>query len=297
MGKGTTEPIDGDVIMQATLRGHISFALSVLLPLGDVSLKALRLHLEWKLGSCLKERKLEIRRLAGLSLEQTAPILCAGDWEPIPFGSHVADRGRCLFSDLRDLPADGQWHDRPVIGNTCCKCLGCACWDLFCFTHGIRPDGKMPWEGLIGGEDSGNFACCSETGAGRHVPCCSMVGFEPAAAHEARHQMTACILDNIEAAGACIRATGQVKRFSADFVADVDDSPACYWCFDPGGVRLYVVVFAVDNVKSMFQDGCRASAIMNAAVQYTACSCDPGGESELGTSLESSLLKCEGKLR
>ncbi|CAE7480043.1 TUBA [Symbiodinium necroappetens] len=229
MGKGTPEPTDGQVVMQATLRGHISFALSVLLPFGGVSLKALRLHLEWRLGSGLKDRKLEIRRLAELSLQQTQPILCAGDWEPIPCGSHVADRGRCLFSDLSDLQADGQWHDRPVIGNTCCNHLGCACWELFCFEHGIQPDGKMPSDGLIGGEDSDSavLACCSETGAGRHGHCCSMVGFEPAVAHEARHQTTDRILENIEAVRAC-RATGRVKRFSTDFVADVDDSPACY---------------------------------------------------------------------
>ena len=73
-----------------------------------------------------------------------------------------------------------------------------------------------------------------------------MVGFEPAAAQEARHQTTDCILENIEIVGACM-ATGQVKRFSSDFVADIDDRPACYWCFDPGGVRLDVKDFAVDN--------------------------------------------------
>ena len=151
MGKGTPEPTDGHVVMQATLRPHVSFALSVFLPFGGVSFKALRLHLEWKLGFGLKDRKLEIRRLAELSLQQTEPILCAGDWEPIPFASHVADRGRCLFSDLSDLQTDSQWHDRPVIGNTCCKHLGCACWELFCFEHGIQPDGKMPSDGLTGG--------------------------------------------------------------------------------------------------------------------------------------------------
>ena len=284
MGKGTPEPTDGQVVMQATLRGHISFALSVLLPFGGVSLKALRLHLEWKLGSGLKDRKLEIRRLAELSLQQTQPILCAGDWEPIPCGSHVADRGRCLFSDVSDLQADGQWHDRLVIGNTCCNHLGCDCWELFCFEHGIQPDGKMPSDGLIGGEDSDSavLACCSETGTGRHGHCCSMVGFEPAVASEARRQTSDRILENIEAVRAC-RATGRVKRFSTDFAADVDESPACYWCFDPGGVRLDVEAFGVDNVKATIQDGHMASAIMNAAIQDTACWFDPGGKSELGT--------------
>ncbi|OLQ09896.1 Tubulin alpha chain [Symbiodinium microadriaticum] len=268
MGKGTPEPTDGQVVMQATLRGHISFALSVLLPFGGVSLKALRLHLEWKLGSGLKDRKLEIRRLAELSLQQIQPILCAGDWEPIPCGSHVADRGRCLFSDVSDLQADGQWHDRLVIGNTCCNHLGCDCWELFCFEHGIQPDGKMPSDGLIGGEDSDSavLACCSETGTGRHGHCCSMVGFEPAVASEARRQTSDRILENIEAVRAC-RATGRVKRFSTDFAADVDESPACYWCFDPGGVRLDVEAFGVDNVKATIQDGHMASAIMNAAIQ------------------------------
>ena len=105
-----------DKLSCSLLCEDISFALSVLLPFGGVSLKALRLHLEWKLGSGLKDRKLEIRRLAELSLQQTQPILRAGDWKPIPCGSHVADRGRCLFSDLSDLQADGQWHDRLELG-------------------------------------------------------------------------------------------------------------------------------------------------------------------------------------
>ena len=50
-----------------------------------------------------------------------------------------------------------------------------------------------------------------------------------------------------------------------------------------GGVGLDVEAFGVDNVKATIQDGHMASAIMNAAIQDTACWFDPGGKSELGT--------------
>ncbi|KAB0387251.1 hypothetical protein FD755_002207, partial [Muntiacus reevesi] len=44
-----------------------------------------------------------------------------------------------------------------------------ACWELYCLEHGIQPDGQMPSDKTVGGQDSFN-TFFSETGAGKHVP-------------------------------------------------------------------------------------------------------------------------------
>ena len=84
-----------------------------------------------------------------------------GIWEPLPLPQAVKDRdqGHAVFDDVH---------------------INSAGWELFCFEHGVQPDGKMPWNGVIGGEDDGLLGYCTETGVGRYVPPCLMIDFEPA---------------------------------------------------------------------------------------------------------------------
>ena len=39
------------------------------------------------------------------------------------------------------------------IGQAGCQ-IGNACWELYCLEHGIQPDGQMPSDKLMGGDDS-----------------------------------------------------------------------------------------------------------------------------------------------
>ncbi|CAK0910258.1 unnamed protein product [Prorocentrum cordatum] len=55
---------------------------------------------------------------------------------------------------------------------------------LFCFEHGIQPDGQMLSDKTIGGGDDAFNTFFSETGAGKHVPRCVMVDLEPTVVDE-----------------------------------------------------------------------------------------------------------------
>ena len=46
--------------------------------------------------------------------------------------------------------------------------MGNACWELYCLEHGIQPDGQMPRDKTIGGDDSLTTFFC-ETEAGKHA--------------------------------------------------------------------------------------------------------------------------------
>ena len=35
--------------------------------------------------------------------------------------------------------------------------LGNSCWELYCLEHGSQPDGQMPSDKTIGGEEVGSF--------------------------------------------------------------------------------------------------------------------------------------------
>lgn len=48
--------------------------------------------------------------------------------------------------------------------------MGNACWELYCLEHGIQPDGLMPSDTTIGGEDDSFNTFFSETKKGIHVP-------------------------------------------------------------------------------------------------------------------------------
>jgi hypothetical protein len=74
-----------------------------------------------------------------------------------------------------------------------------SCRELFCLEHGIQPDGQMPSVKTIGGGGNDAFdAFVSETGAGKYVPRCVTVDFEPTVVDEVRtgtfrqlfHQLT-----------------------------------------------------------------------------------------------------------
>ncbi|KAL1788848.1 tubulin alpha-1C chain [Sigmodon hispidus] len=53
-----------------------------------------------------------------------------------------------------------------------------ACWELYCLEHRIQPDGQMPSDKTIGGEDDSFNTFFSETGAGKHVPRAVFVDLE-----------------------------------------------------------------------------------------------------------------------
>ena len=57
--------------------------------------------------------------------------------------------------------------------------IGNACWELYCLEHGIQPDGQMPTEKNVGGNDDSFNTFFSETGAGKHVPRAVFVDLEP----------------------------------------------------------------------------------------------------------------------
>lgn len=57
--------------------------------------------------------------------------------------------------------------------------IGNACWELYCLEHGIQPDGQMPSDKTIGGNDDSFNTFFSETGAGKHVPRAVFIDLEP----------------------------------------------------------------------------------------------------------------------
>ena len=63
------------------------------------------------------------------------------------------------------------------IGQAGCQ-IGNACWELYCLEHGIQPDGQMPSDKLMGGDDSFS-TFFAETGAGKHVPRAVFIDLEP----------------------------------------------------------------------------------------------------------------------
>eukprot|EP00094_Tigriopus_californicus_P005998 TCALIF_05778-PA protein Name:"Similar to Tubulin alpha chain (Lepidoglyphus destructor)" AED:0.41 eAED:0.41 QI:0/0.2/0/0.83/0.6/0.66/6/0/435 len=63
------------------------------------------------------------------------------------------------------------------IGQAGCQ-IGNACWELYCLEHGIQPDGQMPSDKLMGGDDSFT-TFFAETGAGKHVPRAVFIDLEP----------------------------------------------------------------------------------------------------------------------
>ncbi|KAM7326253.1 hypothetical protein ACRRTK_014731 [Alexandromys fortis] len=56
--------------------------------------------------------------------------------------------------------------------------IGNACWELYCLEHGIQPDGQMPSDKTIGGEDDSFNTFFSDTGAGKHMPRAVFVDLE-----------------------------------------------------------------------------------------------------------------------
>jgi tubulin alpha len=57
--------------------------------------------------------------------------------------------------------------------------IGNACWELFCLEHGIQPDGQMPSDKTVGGNDDSFNTFFIETGAGKYVPRALFVDLEP----------------------------------------------------------------------------------------------------------------------
>jgi tubulin alpha len=70
------------------------------------------------------------------------------------------------------------------IGQAGCQ-IGNACWELYCLEHGIQPDGQMPSDKLMGGDDSFT-TFFAETGSGKHVPRAVFIDLEPTVIDEVR---------------------------------------------------------------------------------------------------------------
>ena len=96
-----------------TLQQCILKIVRRLVPLGAISLRALREELQLHLGMTLVHHKAEIRHVAEhapreLTLEHqlVATGLCDGAWEPIPLDTAQLDQGRILFHSLGDYLSD-----------------------------------------------------------------------------------------------------------------------------------------------------------------------------------------------
>lgn len=57
--------------------------------------------------------------------------------------------------------------------------IGNTCWELYCLEHGIQPDGQMPSDKPIVGNNHCSSALFSETEAGKYVPRAIFVDLEP----------------------------------------------------------------------------------------------------------------------
>jgi len=57
--------------------------------------------------------------------------------------------------------------------------MGAACWELYCFEHGIEPDGTMPNKSTDTKFDDSYTTFFSPTDAGKHVPRALFVDLEP----------------------------------------------------------------------------------------------------------------------
>jgi tubulin alpha len=66
------------------------------------------------------------------------------------------------------------------VGQAGCQ-IGSACWELFCYEHGINPDGRLST--VTGGDDSCS-TFFSEIGNGKHTPRCVFVDLDPSPVDE-----------------------------------------------------------------------------------------------------------------
>merc|ERR1719321_1642879 len=64
--------------------------------------------------------------------------------------------------------------------------VGNSCWELYCLEHGIQPDGQMPSDKTVGGEDDPFNTFFSETSSGKHVPRSVYVDLEPTVVDQVR---------------------------------------------------------------------------------------------------------------
>ncbi|EDL98484.1 rCG54896 [Rattus norvegicus] len=62
--------------------------------------------------------------------------------------------------------------------------MGSMYWELFCLENGIQPDGHMPSNLSIRGEDDSFNTSFSETGTSSHVPWAVVIDLEPTALDE-----------------------------------------------------------------------------------------------------------------
>ena len=126
---------------------------------GTVSLKAVRLQLEQRLGTSLYHRRAEIKHFAqqfvvqqemGYRVKTLPAHMLAkvrspyvGNWEPVPLGLRQPDRGRSLFQSLGDQLSVSHGNVQ----------LNTACWEIFCVELGSLLDGPLPSDKTIGGGD------------------------------------------------------------------------------------------------------------------------------------------------
>jgi tubulin alpha len=100
---------------------------------------------------------------------------------------------------------------------------GNAAWELYCLEHGIQPNGQMPSDKTIGGEEDVFNAFFSETGKGKHIPRAVCVDLESTVVDEIRTGSYKDLwqpeqLINGKDSAANVYATG---RYQSDVLVDV----------------------------------------------------------------------------
>lgn len=64
--------------------------------------------------------------------------------------------------------------------------VGNSCWELFCLEHGIKPDGQMLSDKIIGGDVDAFNTFFSETATEKYIPRCVFLDLEPTVIDEVR---------------------------------------------------------------------------------------------------------------
>ncbi|CAE7840192.1 unnamed protein product [Symbiodinium sp. CCMP2592] len=259
MSHAAGEPADGRIawiadtechtVDRKTLQQHIRTIVRRCMPLGAISLRALREELQLNLGMTLVSHKAEIRHLAEHALEEltlqqqlVATGICDGVWEPIPI-RHLAELALREFTLEQKLVAtgicDGAWEPIPLAlgkhaggrtlfhllsGNQLCGGqdgvpIDDGNWELFCLEHSIQPDGQIPLDMRLGGGDDGRM------GAGEHVPPSLVVASEPAVTDEVCSGPCAQHLSGVDAENYLVRGSGLgcplLERLLLDYVAEI----------------------------------------------------------------------------
>ena len=123
-----------------------------------------------------------------------------GVWEPLP-----------------------QWHDSPA-GQECSSQIGNACWELYCFEHGIERDGQLASDKTIGDGD------CA---LGTSLSVDSMV-WDPALADTVSPPVSAALVEPVPRVVMWLRGCMQTYVDSILHQCDTQVAIDCVTLFLPG---------------------------------------------------------------